>query len=140
LSLEKVRPGNRVSLIAQIEIPAQVHIYAPGVHGYRPVDLVIESSPDLIVHEMKYPRSRLLNLKAIRERVPIYEGHLRLERDFTVSPGIKAATVELKARLDYQACDDQICYVPATVPFTFSLAVEGLERERVPAELQRKPQ
>lgn len=140
LSLDKVRPGNRVSLVAHIELPAKMHIYAPGVRGYRSVDLVIENNPDIIVHETKYPRSRILNLKAIHERVPIYEGRLRLERDFTVSPGIKAGAVELKARLDYQACDDQICYVPASVPFAFSLPVEALERQRVPADLQRKPQ
>jgi hypothetical protein len=140
LSLDKVRPGHRVSLVAQIELPAKMHVYAPGVKGYRPVNLVIEQGPDILVHEMKFPKPRILNLKAIRERVPVYEGRLRLERDFTVVPGIKGSTVELKATLEYQACDDQICYVPATIPFTFSLPVEGLERQRVPTELQRKPQ
>ena len=139
LSLDNVRPGHRVSLVAQIELPAKMHLYAPGVKGYRPVNLTIEQSPDILVHEMTFPKARILNLKAIRERVPIYEGRLRLERDFTVAPGIKATAVELKATLEYQACDDQICYVPTKIPFTFSLPVEGLERQRVPAELQRRP-
>jgi hypothetical protein len=140
LSLDKVRPGHRVSLVAQIELPAKMHVYAPGVKGYRPINLVIQQDPNILVHEMKFPTAHILNLKAIRERVPVYEGHLRLERDFTLAPGTKATTLEVKAILEYQACDDHICYVPASIPMTFSLPVEGLERQRVPAELQRKPQ
>ena len=139
LSQDSVRPGNRVSLVAEIEMPPKMHIYAPGVQGYRAVALVIEPSPDIIVHDAKYPKARTLNLKAIRERVPVYEGRVRIERDFTVSPGIKGAAVDLKASLEYQACDDRICYVPAKLPLTFSLPVEALERQRVPTELQRKP-
>jgi hypothetical protein len=117
-----------------------MHIYAPGVKGYRPVALVIEKAPEILVHDAMYPKSRVLNLKVIRERVPVYEGRVRLERDFTVSPGIRAEAIEIKGSLEYQACDDQICYAPARVPLTFSLTIEPLERQRVPAALQRKPQ
>jgi len=140
LSQDKARPGNRVSLVVQLDLPPKMHVYAPGVKGYRPVALVIEEAPEIVVHDATFPRSRVLNLKVIRERVPVYEGRVRLERDFTVSAGIRAETVEIKGSLEYQACDDQICYAPAKVPLTFSLAIEPLERQRVPAALQRKPQ
>lgn len=139
LSQDKARPGNRISLVAQLDLPPKMHIYAPGVKGYRPVALVIEKTPDIIVHDATYPKSRVLNLKAIRERVPIYDGLVRLERDFTVVPATRAATIEIKASLEYQACDDQICYTPSRVPLTFSIAIEPLERQRVPEVLQRKP-
>jgi hypothetical protein len=140
LSQGQVRPGNRVTLAAYIELPSKMHIYAPGVKGYRAVDLVVERIPEIVVHDMKYPKPRILNLKAIRERVPVYEGRVRVERDFTVSAGVKAESIELKASLEYQACDDQICYAPARIPISFSLTVEPLERQRVPANLQKKPQ
>ncbi|PYS33039.1 MAG: hypothetical protein DMG14_32750 [Acidobacteria bacterium] len=78
-------------------------------------------------------------LKAIKERVPIYEGRIRIERDFTVSSAIKTERLELKGTLEYQACDDQICYAPTKVPLVFSLEVEQLERQRVPEELRRRP-
>jgi len=68
----------------------------------------------------------------------VYENKVKLKRDFTVSPAIKADRLELRASLDYQACDDQICYAPVQVPLTFTLAVEPLERQRVPVEIQRK--
>src|SRR5262245_41507320 len=139
VSQEKVRPGNRLSLVANIELPPKMHIYAPGVRGYLPVALLIDQTSDLKVHEMKYPKPRVMNLKAIKERVPIYEGRIRIERDFTVLPTIKAEKLELKGTFEYQACDDRICYTPAKVPLAFSLEVEQLERQRVPEELRRKP-
>jgi AhpC/TSA family protein/cytochrome c biogenesis DsbD-like protein len=139
LSQDKARPGNRISLVAQLDLPPKMHIYAPGVKGYRPVALVIEKTPEILVRDARYPKSRVLNLKAIRERVPVYEGRVRLERDFTVVPTIRAETIEINASLEYQACDDQICYAPTKVPLTFSIAIEPLERQRVPEILQRKP-
>ena len=42
--------------------------------------------------------------------------------------------------LRYQVCDDRECYVPATLPLKWVLQFEALDRQRVPAELQRKAQ
>ena len=44
----------------------------------------------------------------------------------------------IEGALKYQACDDRICYPPETVPVRWTLQVEGHDRERAPAELQRK--
>ncbi len=38
----------------------------------------------------------------------------------------------------YQACDDAVCYPPETVPVSWTLQVEGHDRERAPAELRRQ--
>jgi hypothetical protein len=45
--------------------------------------------------------------------------------------------VVLKGSLRYQACDDRKCYVPETAPVEWRFRFEALDRERVPAELQR---
>src|SRR5262245_51572384 len=139
LSQDKVRPGNRISVVADIQMPPKLHIYAPGVQGYRPVALVIDKSSEIAIHEAKYPKARIMNLKVIKERVPVYEGRIRIERDITVSPSIKTERLELKGILEYQACDDQICYAPTRVPLSLSLEVEQLEMQRVPEDLRRRP-
>jgi hypothetical protein len=33
--------GARVSLIAEIELPPDVHVYSPGVTGYKPIQLTL---------------------------------------------------------------------------------------------------
>ena len=44
----------------------------------------------------------------------------------------------LHGTLRYQACDDRVCYIPATVPLQWTFRFEPLDRVRAPAELQRK--
>jgi hypothetical protein len=85
-----------------------------------------------------------LLLKPIQETALVYQGHVRLTREITfgaenalkplVSP---SGEVVLKGSLRYQACDDRKCYVPETVPVEWKFRFEALDRERVPAELQR---
>ena len=36
----------------------------------------------------------------------------------------------LSGSLDYQACDDAICYPPASVPLSFTLELERLDYQR----------
>src|SRR5204863_7984938 len=37
-------PGSRVTLIAEVKLPADVHVYAPGTKGYKPIQLKIDST------------------------------------------------------------------------------------------------
>jgi hypothetical protein len=70
--------------------------------------------------------------------VPVFEGKVRITRDFTISPGARSPKVEVRGQFEYQACDDKICYIPRTVPLTFAVDLESLDRERVPEPLRRK--
>jgi len=33
-------PGSRVSLIVEVQLPPDLHVYSPGVKGYKPIQLV----------------------------------------------------------------------------------------------------
>lgn len=133
------RGGNRVTLIADFVLPPKMHVYAPGVEGYRPVAFTINENPDVTIHPAHFPKSEVLYLPAIKERVPVYKGKLRVTRDVTVSSATRLTTIELKGAIEYQACDDKICFLPKRVPVTFGIDVEAHDRQRVPANLQRKP-
>lgn len=132
ISRDKIRPGNRVTLIVDVTLPPKMHIYAPGVQGYRPTALTIDPSSDLIIHDANFPQSKMLYLPAIKERVPVFERTVRITRDVTVSPAVKESKVNLKGTFEYQACDDKICFIPATVPLNISVSLEALDRQRVP--------
>jgi len=36
----------------------------------------------------------------------------------------------LSGSFDYQACDDAICYLPVSIPITFTLELERLDYQR----------
>ena len=37
----------------------------------------------------------------------------------------------ISATLDYQACDDNVCFTPQSVPLTWTIGLRALDRERV---------
>src|ERR1700726_1809314 len=40
-------PGTRVTLVAEVRLPPDVHVYAPGTQGYKPIKLVIDPMPEM---------------------------------------------------------------------------------------------
>jgi hypothetical protein len=139
------RPGHHIALSLDLDLKPNMHVYAPGVEGYIPIDWKLEESPAAKAQPFEYPASRKLHLKAIGETVPVYRGRVRITREITfgqedaVRPLVTpAGELILKGSLRYQACDDRKCYLPETAPLEWRFHFEGLDRERAPVSLQRK--
>ena len=141
------RPGLRIALSLDIELKPGMHVYAPGVQGYIPIDWQLEEGgPAEKRHAFKYPASEMLRLEAIGETVPVYRGHVRIVREITFGQEAALKTLEtaneeliVHGSFRYQACDDRKCYVPQDVPLEWRFKYEGLDRQRAPSEFQRKP-
>src|SRR5262250_1171557 len=110
-----VVPGSRLTLTVQVELPPGVHVYSPGVKGYKPIQLVLHPSGGIEPAPPLYPSSKILYLQAIKEQVPVFEGKFRITQDVTipvskVGAGVRAMlgssnTVSIAGELQYQACD-----------------------------------
>jgi hypothetical protein len=141
VSDDKVFAGNRVSLILDIDLPAKMHLYAPGVKGYRAVDVQIDPNPNVRLLNTAFPKAEIMNLPVIKERVPVYSGKIRITKDVLLGTEdrLKRTTnIELTGAFIYQACDDKICYLETKVPLNFSLEVLNQEIPRVPENLRRR--
>ena len=140
--------GSRVTLTAEIELPPGVHVYSPGVTGYKPIRLVLHPSAGIEPAPANYPNSKMLYLEAIKEQVPVFDGKFRITQDLTVRfsetrDGIRAKlgagrTVSIAADLQYQACDQTICYPPTSVPVKWELKVQPLDLQRSPEDIRHK--
>jgi hypothetical protein len=106
-----VAADERVALVVDIDLGPNMHVYAPGVEGYIPIDWKMEDSSAAEVHAPVFPRAEKLYLKAIDETVPAYRGHFRLLRDVTIGAGT-SGRFTMDGSLRYQACDDRVCYIP----------------------------
>ena len=125
------RPGIDVHLIAEIQVAPDVHVYAPGVKDYRPLQLTIDPTPGLEPRAPSYPKSKLLFLKSINQQVPVFEGKFRVVQDVNIvsspefvsslQPNGKMITVT--GELKYQACTMKVCFLPATVQLHWELEV-----------------
>ena len=137
-STSVVHSGQRIMLAIDVELKPGLHVYAPGVQGYLPVDLAIAAKPELAVHPAVYPESKMLRLPAIDETVPVYAGRFRVLREVTIGKSVQPGSLTIEGSFRYQACDDTKCYVPETVPVTWSLKVEAHDRERAPSDIRHK--
>jgi peroxiredoxin len=132
-------PGGRASLIIDLDLKPQMHVYAPGVEGgYISIDWVMPESKSWSVRPVAFPPSKKLRLEAIDETVPVYQGHVRFLRDLVVKPAPETGALTVEGTFRYQACDDRMCYVPRSVPLKWTFQAAPLDSERVPEELQRK--
>ena len=74
-------PGTRITVVAEVRLPADVHVYAPGTKGYKSIQLVMDPVPQLEFKAVVYPKSDILYLPAIKERVPVFDGTFRISED-----------------------------------------------------------
>jgi peroxiredoxin len=139
-------PGNLVTLTAEVRLPPDVHVYAPGTKGYKTVKLVIDPLPDFEIRQANYPSAKILYLPAIKERVPVFEGAFRIQQELKVNSmaefsgtlGADGKKVTVKGSLEYQACDSKICFLPATVPVEWQFQILPLDRQRAPEDIRHK--
>jgi peroxiredoxin len=132
-----VAPGTRFSFVLDVRPAASMHVYAPGVAGYKPIALSIQPQPGVLVREARYPQSEIYHFKPLNERVPVFQRPFRIVQDIAIdaTPQGQAllkdvASLTIKGVLNYQACDDTICFTPQSVPLEWAVTVRQLDRER----------
>jgi hypothetical protein len=78
-------PGMRITLAVEVRSPPDVHVYAPGTRGYKPIKLLLDPIPQLQLQPVVYPPSKTLYLPAIKEQVPVLEGSVHIRQDIQVA-------------------------------------------------------
>jgi peroxiredoxin len=125
-----VLAGSRFSIAVDVEPKPGMHVYAPGAEKmkYRVIGLKLDANPSVRYEPVEYPESEIYHFKPLDEYVPVYQRSFTLLQEVIVeaSNEAQAALAELDAltltgTFSYQACDDEICYLPATVPLSFTL-------------------
>ena len=134
---DSVSGGQTISLVADFELYDKVHLYAPG-SSYRAVDIKIADNPALQQGELSLPEPEVIYLDAIDESVPVYHGKVRISREVAVSPLYRGDTVKIAATLNYQTCDDEICYLPDQMPIEFELKMVPHDRTRTPEDVRHQ--
>ena len=132
-----VAPGNRLSFVVDVMPRTDMHVYAPGNHGYQVIRLRLTAPDFLRNHDVTYPPSEMYHFVPLDETVEVYEEPFRLVQDVTIpmrrdidalasEPG---ATLQVEGVLEYQACDHEICYLPEEAPLSWELAWRPLVRD-----------
>jgi peroxiredoxin len=137
VSDEVVAPGSLFSVVFDVKPNAGIHVYAPGAKDYRIINLRLDANPTLTTRALQYPPSEIYHFKPLDERVPVFQKPFRLVQSmaFNTSPEARAAlkgveTVTISGALEYQACDDRVCFNPRSSPVSYTVKVRQLDTER----------
>ena len=132
-----IAPGNRITLAIDVTPRARMHVYAPGASGYRVVSFDLEPQPFVRALPTTYPPSQMYVFKPLNERVPVFQKRFTLLKEVVIegNPQAQAAlrgktSLTLTGSLEYQACDDKVCFNPVSLPLSWTLTLRSLVTER----------
>jgi peroxiredoxin len=140
LTNDSASPGTHFAAVINVEPETRVHLYAPGVKDYKPISLTIEPEPGLVIAGTTYPASEDYYFEPLNEHVPVYQHPFRIVQELSIDPS-PAGTAALKGMsslrvhgtLEYQACDDKMCFIPQSIPLTWEVRLLELDRIRAKA-------
>jgi thioredoxin:protein disulfide reductase len=116
--------GTKVALFVDMTPKAGIHVYAPGAKDYLPVKLTLKEQPDVKVGKLTYPKAEMVFFAPLNETVPVFDKAFRLTQDLTLAKSVKAgSTITVAGTVDFQACDDKLCFVPESVPVSWTVTV-----------------
>ena len=126
ISPAKISRGRTVKATVVIDIPHGYH-----VHSNRPLEkfliatkLEVEAPKGIRVGPVTYPRALIRNFKFSKNRVAVYEGRVVMRFSLTVPAGFSVGSAEIKAKVRYQSCNDEVCFPPQTKDTKLWLTVQ----------------
>lgn len=122
---EAAAPNAELTITFAVTPARGVHVYAPGAH-YQVIAAKLDPQAGVTARKMDYPPSEIYYFEPLDERVPVYQRPFELKQPVRVSAAALKGkkTLKLSGRLEYQACDDRVCFKPTAIPFAFELAVK----------------
>jgi DsbC/DsbD-like thiol-disulfide interchange protein len=127
--------GHRVTLSIRVTPGPKMHVYAPGQKGYIPIALTLTPDPAFKAHPIRFPASTTYHYKPLNETVQVYSTPFTIAQDVTIAltPDLRARAVKgdvltIAGQLEYQACDDKVCYRPETIPVAWKVTLSPIVR------------
>ncbi|MBA3321591.1 MAG: hypothetical protein H0T45_09155 [Pyrinomonadaceae bacterium] len=121
---DKVRQGRTVQAAIVLDIPAGYHVNAHRPFDKFSIPTVVQlDASGVRLSPVSYPRPTVRRLSFSNEPLALYEGRTVLRFNVTVPANHQTGILELKARVSYQRCNDEVCFPPAKRDLTIPLMV-----------------
>ena len=120
-----VAAGSAARLALKVALPESLH-----TQSNRPLDptliptvLTIDAPAGVRVDEIVYPAAIDLKQQGLEQPLRVFEHEFVVGAQVTIASDATEGGLTLPGRLRYQACDDTMCFPPATVAFEWRLRV-----------------
>ena len=125
LAGQRVQKGRAVNASLIIEIPSGYHVNAhdPFSRFALPTKVDVEVPDGIKVGTITYPKAIVRKFSFSGDHLGVYENRAVIRFIIKVPPNQPRGNAEIKARLNYQSCSNEVCFPPMKREVTASLTI-----------------
>ena len=122
-AVDKAQRGRPVQAAVVLDIPQGFHVNANKPLGKYAVATVlrVEAPGGIKIGPVSYPRSSLHRVG--EDQLAVYDGRAVMRFNVTVPVNYESNAAELRARIKFQSCNDEVCFPPVTREVTMPIDV-----------------
>jgi len=121
-----IKAGDDGDAVIQLTIQNGYHVNAnPPTFPYlKATELDLPQSPGVSVSFIVYPNPLTKTFAFAEKPLAVYEGVTDIKAKLKVDKSTRPGPHDLPAKVQVQACDNQVCYAPGTLDITIPLIVK----------------
>jgi len=124
-SADKAQRGHIVQAAVVMDIPEGFHVNANRPLGKYaiPTTLKVEAPNGIKISPVNFPPATVRHFSFTKEQLAVYEGRTIMRFNVTVPANQEVGVNELRVKLHYQSCNNEVCFPPVTREITLPIAV-----------------
>lgn len=123
---DKAQRGRSVQAAIVLDIPRGFHVNANKAAKFSiPTVVKIDAPKGLRVSAVAYPRAVVRRLGFSKDALSLYEGRAVMRFNLNVPANYQTGLTELRAKVTYQSCNDEVCFPPTTREVKLGINVVG---------------
>ncbi|MBI4418884.1 MAG: thioredoxin family protein [Ignavibacteriales bacterium] len=125
VSRDHVPAGSEVKVAVMLAIEPGWHInsHTPTYDYLIGTTLNLQPVEGIIVSDLQYPNGALLKFGFADDPLSVYEGTVPVFLTLRISGKLQAGLYPIGGSLRVQACNDEVCLAPSTIPLEIPLTV-----------------
>jgi hypothetical protein len=122
----QISAGGSGEAIVRVTVRGGYHVNAnPPTYPYlKATELTVQAADGLSVGFVTYPSAVTKKFSFAQKPLAVYEGEVPIKVMLKAAAAGTKGSHTLAARLNVQACDDQVCYPPGTLDISIPVAVK----------------
>ena len=114
---------HRVAVQARLGPGLHVNSHEPLEAFLIPTVLTLDPPDGIELAGLAWPEPIMLSQAGAEQPLAVFEQHFVIGAELALDPGLAPGTYAVPGVLRYQACDETMCYLPATAGLDFSVTV-----------------
>jgi Disulphide bond corrector protein DsbC len=122
----QITAGSSGEAIVRVAVQSGYHVNAnPPTYSYlRATELVIPTGNIVSVSFITYPTATLKKFAFAEKPLAVYEGEVLIKVVFKTTGSVEKGSHSIAAKLNIQACDDEVCYAPGTLDLSIPVTIK----------------